>query len=181
MIDLSKFYTSSKRAGEDSMSSLPSGIQIFAGTPFDVRGVVQLSDGNGASGRFPKEVRNIVVNRICRRLHFLHATATQSSDDDQEVSRYIIHYADHRSLTIINLYGQNLRSWWTSPHEPLYAARAALVWMGTNRQTEYADAQSLRMFKYTWENPWPETEITSIDFVSRGARVEPFLVALTAD
>jgi len=45
-VDLSTFYNFSKRVGEDSMASLPSGLQILAGTSFDVRGVIQLSDGS---------------------------------------------------------------------------------------------------------------------------------------
>jgi hypothetical protein len=115
-------------------------------------------------------------------LLFLHATASQNHiRDHEEVSRYVIHYADQRSQTVTNLYGRDLRSWWTSPHEPLNASKASLVWMGTNRQAEYGDAESVRMFKSTWDNPWPEVEVTSIDFLSCGKGVGPFLVALTAD
>jgi hypothetical protein len=183
LVDLSRFYNVSKRVGDNSMGSLPSGLQTFAGTPFDIRGVVQLSDQiqPGASNRFPSEVRNINVNRSCHQLHFLHATASQSPIDGADVSSYVVHYADQRSLCITNSYGSEVRSWRTSQHESLNAARAALVWMGTNRRMESGDAESLRMFKLTWINPWPDVEVTSIDFSSNSKGVGPFLVALTAE
>jgi hypothetical protein len=54
--------------------------------------------------------------------------------------------------------------------------------MGTNPQAESGgDAESLRMFKCTWQNPWPDVEVTSIDFLSNDKGVGPFLVALTAE
>jgi hypothetical protein len=182
-IDLSEFYNFSNRVGDNSMASLPSGLQTFAGTPFDVRGVVQLADWPqvGASNSFPTEVRNINVHRTCHRLHFLHATASQSPTEDEQVSTYVVHYADQRSQCITNLYGQDLQSWWTTQHEPLKAASAALVWIGSNRQTEFGNSESVRMFKRTWDNPWPDVEVTTIDFLPNGKRVGPFLVALTAE
>jgi hypothetical protein len=33
----------------------------------------------------------------------------------------------------------------------------------------------------TWENPRPEIEVTTIDFVSAMSRCGPFLIALTAE
>jgi WD40 repeat protein len=183
LIDLSSFYNFSKRTGDDSIASLPSGLQTFAGTRFDVRGVVQLDDENqpGAFSSFPTGVCQIPINRICRRLHFLHATSAESPEDGTAVSSYVVHYADQRSLTVTNLYGRDLRSWWTVQGESLNSAQAVLVWMGTNRQVDFDSAQSLRMFKRTWENPWSDVEVTSIDFLSDGKGVGPFLVALTAD
>ena len=180
VIDLSQYYNRSKR--NKSMASLPSGLQTFGGTGFDVRGVIQLLDADQAEplAPFTKEVRGIRINRACHRLHFLQATAS-SCVDGTEVSSFVIHYSNQKSLTITNIYGHHLRSWWTQQKEPLNAAEAALVWMGTNHKVESDDPESMRIFKRTWQNPWPEVEITSIDFLSNHKGVGPFLVALTAD
>jgi len=43
MVDLSRYYNSSKRIREDSLEALPSGLQMLGGTQFDVRGVVRLA------------------------------------------------------------------------------------------------------------------------------------------
>lgn len=184
MIDLSAFFNLSRRGGDNSLASLPSGLPTFGGTEFDVRGVVQLSDpdSQAASKPFPQQVKGIPVHQTCRRLHFLHATASDT-EDDTTVSRYVVHYADQRTQRIDNLYGRHLRSWWTNIGESLTAEpqRGALVWMGTNPQAESDNAKSLRMFKRTWENPWPETEIASVDFESAGKGVGPFLLAITAE
>lgn len=182
MIDLSGYYNLSKRAGDNSMASLPSGLRTFAGTAFDVRGVVQLADQAGPRtlNSLPNEVRGIRVNRTCRRLHFLHATASEALDGT-EVSSYVVHFADQRSQRISNVYGRDLRSWWTTLGESLTTERSPLVWMGTNPEVQSDNAESLRMFKSTWENPWPEVEITSMDFISNGKGARPFLVALTAE
>jgi hypothetical protein len=37
------------------------------------------------------------------------------------------------------------------------------------------------LLKYTWENPRPEVEITTIDMVSDLIEAGPFLVAVTVD
>ncbi|HTL54965.1 MAG TPA: protein kinase [Candidatus Limnocylindrales bacterium] len=184
LIDLSGFYNVSRRGEHNSMAGLPSGLQTFAGTEFDVRGVVQLSDRKnpGPGHRFVNQVSGIPVNQICRRLHFLHATASDT-EEGIVVSSYVVHYSDQQSQRIDNVYGRDVRSWWTNPGESLSTdpEHAELVWMGTNPQAESSDAKSLRMFKRTWENPWADRRITSVDFESARRGVGPFLVAITAE
>lgn len=183
MIDLTAYYNRSKRVGDNSMATLPSGLQAFAGTAFDVRGVVQLSDQVGPAPLSPltNAVRGIQVNRTCRKLHFLHATASRVMDGTNEVSSYFVHYVDGRTQRVVNIYGRDVRAWWTTGNESLTADGATLVWMGTNPGVELDDAGSLRMFKRSWNNPWPDVEVVSIDFISNAKGVSPFLVALTAE
>jgi hypothetical protein len=38
-----------------------------------------------------------------------------------------------------------------------------------------------RVYVSTWENPWPDVEIVSMDFVSAMTRCGPFLIAVTAE
>ena len=182
MIDLSSYYNLSRRAGDNSLASMPSGLQTFGGACFDVRAVVQLSDSDDAAAlsSFPKQVCDIPVRQRCDRMHFLHATAGQA-EDGTEVSKYIVHYADRGTQTITNFYGRDVRSWWTDQGESVTAERSAVVWMGTNPQAQSDNARSLRMFKSTWENPRPDVEIATVDFVSVSQGVRPFLVAMTAE
>jgi hypothetical protein len=37
------------------------------------------------------------------------------------------------------------------------------------------------LFKRTWQNPYPDVEITALDFVAENAGTHPGLVALTAE
>jgi len=40
---------------------------------------------------------------------------------------------------------------------------------------------TIQLFKTTWHNPRPATEITSVDFISEMKNGAPFLIAITAD
>jgi hypothetical protein len=39
----------------------------------------------------------------------------------------------------------------------------------------------IRLFKTSWVNPFPDEEITSIDYVSAMSDAAPFLIAITAE
>lgn len=181
MIDLSTYYNLPAMAGSGLLLILPNGLQKFAETSFDVRGVVQLSGGRGdlTTIRLPQEVRDIRVNQKCHRLHFLQATAS-AVEDQTEVGRYVIHYADRRTETFPIVYGREVRSRWTAQHEPLATAKSALVWMDTDPHLS-EEPKSQRMFKTTWENPSPAVEVASVDFICGRSDAAPFLVAMSAE
>jgi WD40 repeat protein len=182
MIDLSPYYTLVNRSSEESLATFPSGLQVFGGTAFDVRGVVQLSGqiDPPSSTAFPKQVPGIPVKQRCRRLHFLHSTASKASKDGDEVGRYVIHYTNGRTNVVPIVYGRDVRSRLSNLAESLTSERAALVWVGANPQ-QFDEPRSLRLYKSTWENPWPEAELATMDFISGPRAGGPFLVALTAE
>ena len=39
----------------------------------------------------------------------------------------------------------------------------------------------LRLFTTTWENPYPETQVFSIDYISAMEDAAPFLIAIAAE
>ena len=181
MIDLTPYYNSSKRTGLSPLASLPSGLQTMAGTVFDIRGVIQLSrrrDRSGDSGYLEKII-DINIGLKSRRLHFLHATTFQA-EGGTRVGSYVVRYAKNEPQVIPIVYGEDVRNWETVKREPLTTQKSSLAWIGSNPLVQ-SQTGLLRLFKTTWENPLPDDEIASIDFVSSMSDAAPFLVAITAD
>ena len=91
------------------------------------------------------------------------------------IGSYVIHYANGQRKEIPIIYGQDVRSWWVFPNEPATMARASVAWSGTSASA------SVRLYKRTWENPLPNVEIKSLDFISSMANPSPLLIAVTAE
>jgi outer membrane lipoprotein-sorting protein len=187
LIDLSGYYNApltepwhSRRIGND-LSALPRGLQTLAGTAFDVRGIVQLA-GRGESylsSLYPKAVNEIKLGLKCRRLHFFQG-AGWSAPDGTTIGQYLIHFADGQKRIVPIVYGFDVRNWWPQQGEPAESTGLVLAWTGTNEAIKSLN-QSLRLYKTTWQNPLPEIEIKSVDFVSSMADPAPFLISITAD
>ena len=189
LIDLSHFYNASLTipwhpgpAG-NHLGELPRGIQSFAGTRFDVRGLVQVVGSPQANPRFryPKEVRGMPISRMLSRLQFLHAIQGGQPPDGTRVGHYDVHFANGRREEIPISYGRDARDWWKQPDDPVGATGAVLAWQGSNPGNRKEGRQGIRLFKRTWENPAPEVEVTTVDFVAEHAAAFPFLVALTTE
>jgi hypothetical protein len=74
------------------------------------------------------------------------------------------------------IYGEDVRDWNTEADASHKLKRAVIAWSGIN-----ADGRTVRLFKSSWENPWPTAEIADIDYVSAMASSAPFLVAITLE
>jgi hypothetical protein len=188
LVDLSAHYTSP--LDNDwlvsigvNLQAVPKGLQTFAGTPFDVRGIVQLastellsqstlSDREKAR-RYPRAAEGIPVKLKAGKVHFLQASAW-SAGDGEKVGEYVVHFADGQEQSIPLLYQRSLIDWWvkTANDKP---SNAEVAWHGSHRMSRVS------LFKYTWTNPSPEKVIDRIDFVSAMTRAAPFLVAVTCD
>jgi hypothetical protein len=192
-IDLSRFYNvslreswHSDRPGND-LGELPAGLTQLDGTRFDVRGIIQVSGPQlaGANRSFPHQVSGIPVNLKLARLHFLHSTGFVETDG-VVIGQYLMHYSDGQTETCPIVYGQNVRDWWYYPATPKEAEQSHIAWTGNNQAAKSWNppgdsAVTLRLYKTTWQNPHPDTEITAIDFVSAEKNSSPFLVAVTAE
>jgi serine/threonine protein kinase/WD40 repeat protein len=166
-------------ARENSLGNLPSGLQRLAGVSFDVRGIVQLAGREFERGEYGNRANNIVIARSCRRLHFLHATQN-SGVAGQAIGRYVIHYSSGAEAVAPIVYGYTVRDWWKKSGEPASPAGLVEAWTGTNREAS-ANGTTIRLFRWTWENPLPGVEIRSLDFISNNTQCAPFLVAITAE
>ena len=124
---------------------------------------------------YPQGVQGIKVGRKCARFHFLHAT-TWSVNDGVVVGTYVVHYADDTSQSLKIVYGKDLRDWWVGTDNAVELKSAQVAWQG---QTSNGDA--VRIYSRTWENPLPDREVDTIDFISTMTQCAPFLLALTVE
>jgi hypothetical protein len=196
VLDAILFPSGNDLEWDDDLSELPSGRQRFGGVFFDVRGVVWLHTDPARNRRcrlFTNRVDGIAVGRSFRKLHVLHAavgrrgakgysTRPDHQDEGLLISSYIVNYADGNQHEFEVRYGRDLRNWWWGGHGDPEAEvdRGKVVWVGTNGTSRRYDAK-VRLFISTFENPRPEMEVVSVDFVSRTPRYAPFLVAMTVE
>ena len=183
LIDLSDFYNAAMSQPwhpgnmTASLDVLPNGLLQLSGAAFDVRGVVQLSGRQlqEAGGRYPQKVPGIPVRQCCRRLHFLHATGWKETDGTR-IGSFLIHYAGGRDELIPIVYGEDVRDWNMEFDPSKNVKRGSMVWSAKNKAGFW-----VRLFMTSWNNPAPETEIASIDYLSTGSDAAPFLIAITAE
>jgi tetratricopeptide (TPR) repeat protein len=190
-IDLTDYYNAG--LAEDwehvmvgsNLAELPQGLQNFAGVEFDVRGLIQLASQNTQREvHFPEHVQ-INLSRSCRRLHFLHAAVKGDEEGGgnvgKQIGSYIVHFTNHPDWEIPLTYGRDLRDlWWAAKDGPPEATKAVIAWQGNNPAAK-ARGHGLRLFKSTWENPAPDAQVESIDFISSMAEPAPFLIAITTE
>lgn len=182
-IDLTKFYNAGLGVAclgfdaRNNLGNLPAGLQVFDRIRFDARGIVQLAREASAQAQgrqFPDQVQGIPLGQKARRLHFLHGTGW-TVDEGVEVGRYVIHYADGKTEVLPLLYGRDLRDWWVDglSRPP---ANAVVAWAGAT-----PGGERVCIYHRVWENPFPDREIASLDFVSTRTMCAPFLIAVTAE
>jgi hypothetical protein len=176
------------RAG-NNLRELPTGNQILGGVPFRIRtGIIQL--GSKVLDGMPARVENIPVNRCFAKLHLLHATQFGGGpnqpgsewfvEDGTPIGEYRINFDDGSTLTIPLVYGRDVRDWFyvDGEKEP---SQAKVVWKGDNVRAKEVGAH-VRLYLSTWENPYPDYVVQSIDFASTMATAcAPFCVAITAE
>jgi tetratricopeptide (TPR) repeat protein len=170
---LSEFSWPGSLRGDD-LADLPQGVQRMVGVEFDVRGVIRLAR-NVEKDVLPESVAGIPIGQKCRRLHFLHATSSQMADGTL-IGKYLIHYRNGQEAEIPMVYGEHVRNWCLRWDPKTELKKASEAWTGRN-----AIAGATRLFKTTWENPNPDDEIATVDFVSLLTAAGPFLVALSID
>jgi hypothetical protein len=187
LIDLSEYFNAalvqtwhpgvSPNFINNSLEELPAGLLQLGGQVFDVRGIVQLSGSEleKVGGQFPQQITGIKINQTCRQLHFLQAAGWRSTDG-ATIGNYRVHYADGQVLGIPIVYGADVRDWNTDGDRAEKVTRSTVAWSGFNHAQVV-----VRLFKTTWVNPLPETEIVSLDYVSAMAPSAPFLLAVTAE
>jgi WD40 repeat protein len=200
LIDLSVFYNASLSApwhpgpSGNHLAELPRGVQTFAGTRFDVRGLVQVTGRPFLEGleflqsgptegfiSYPKRVGGIPISRKLDRLQILHAVQGEQAPDGTRVGHYLVRYANGRSEEIPIIYGRDARDWHELPDAPVGVTDAVIAWKGNNPAAKQAGNRGIRLFKSTWTNPAPDNEVATVDFVAEHVSTCPFLVALTAE
>ncbi|MCX7598957.1 MAG: beta-N-acetylhexosaminidase, partial [Armatimonadetes bacterium] len=152
-----------------NLSSLPVGQVGLAGMLFAIGPKAVVLYGPLAPPGLPSEVRGIRIGRRAAGLVFLH-TCGWPAQPGQTIGAYRIHYADGSTEEVPLVYGRNIGAFVA----PGFAAAAALGWRGTT-----PGGTPLWVYAWPWENPHPDREIASLDFVSAGTRAAPALLAVT--
>ncbi|MHC1763865.1 MAG: hypothetical protein AB9869_06090 [Verrucomicrobiia bacterium] len=189
---------------DNDLLALQPGLVNLGGVPFDVRGVVLLRrrDPNGRPwqkiwNRYPERVTGIPVRGRVRCLHVLHGTAgARGVQDGTPVASLVWHFVNGAQHETEIVYGRDVRDWWLRSHwTPLMieslentlwgdpkteSERGRVVWTGDNPVAQEAGA-TLRLYLTSYENPHPELEVASLEYVSKFTQVAPFLIALTVE
>jgi len=184
------------------LSELPTGTQTFSNVTFDVRGAVQLADNQlDWQEHVETSVKGIEVGKKLKRLHILHGSNVDHPSSRSPVSgqaaTYVMHYADGGQIEFPIHCGRDLLPvlWWPG-WGPETATEATIAWRGKksvmrgvekiggikDQNGNPRNDSELRIFKSVWENPRPDEEIVSIDFISSETRgLLPFLIAITVE
>lgn len=183
VLDLSRHYNADltnawhfpSGRGPATLRALPQGVQEFGGIPFDVHGVLQLASARtGRNPSWPEQATDIPLGIRCRALHFLHATGWVVPEGTS-IGAYWVRYADGSALEIPIVYGEHLREWHGRADRKAEIKAGQLAWQDGNPGTKR------RLFQCRWENPRPEAEVRTIDFVSAMTDCFPFLIAITVE
>jgi beta-galactosidase len=190
MVNLDYFYQTKiasasphDRNPRNNLARLPAGRRTFDGVRFNVAGLIQLADENDVAQKnnpYPESVEGIPVNRVCRQLHLLHGTV-QGLGDPRVVASLVLHYADGTTGKLDIVYGQQVYDWWFkgSADMPL-AGNTKVAWVGQNPEAANGGYR-IRVFKSSFDNPKPDLQIKTIDYVSALTASGPFLLALTVE
>ena len=195
LLDLTPFYNAAlaegwTREADLNLKTLPTGLQMLAGTQFDVRGVVQLAGKGLRDPKFSAQVKAIPVKQKCKRLHFLHATVLgTAADEGIQAASYVIRFSANRTrLEIPVIYGKDTRNLGATPGES--GSDLSPVWTsdkapqpGSDKSEAPSDPKTagLRLYKFTWENIAPDIAIESVDLVSSLGNPAPLVIAITAE
>lgn len=152
--------------GDNDFRNIATGPRTLKGIPFDIIDPAANGDRSclRVAGRarpyFPASVTGIPVKGTFDCLYFLH-TAGFVSRKGGNAGVYRMHYADGTAADFSIDADANIADWWTArdcPEAPLgLIVRSGL---GANVGAYIA----------AWENPNPEKEIVSFDFISAAAR-----------
>jgi len=163
---------------------LMTGRKIFGNVPFQI---INPYDNKGTScivtrfsrfsdwpiKDFPKDV-NIKIGRKLEKLYFLHAVAW-AGGQKEIIANYKVNYQDGTTIDIPVKVGTNIADWWYNPQTSSFKISKALP---IKVITGY-DLELVRyIFAFGWNNPYPEKEINSLDFISEGNAI-PILIAVT--
>ena len=185
-LDLSSFYNAAfteswhERTKGNDLSELQPGFHKLADVLFDVRGLIQVGGLSGQEPSYPFTIYSIPVNQLCARLHFLHsAIFAGNTPTGKTIGSYLVHYVDGRYEYVPIVIGKDVLDWFSQPQEEL--SRVVVAWSGHNEKSRRS-GQVIRLFKSTWNNPFPSVPVSRIDFSGSGMEsAKPFLVAITTE
>jgi hypothetical protein len=172
-----------------TFGALPTGKQKMADVTYDIYNfttsivpdAIMLGSKN-IPGKLPEKVTGIPVNAKADALFFLQAAKLEKRRSDKEVKAgkqyemadYIIHYSDGTDARVPIYAEIDVDNYLQKTPAPVRNAQFAWI-------NDYGDGSSAVAYSMRWNNPHPDLEITSIDFVyGKDRRGVPALLAITA-
>jgi hypothetical protein len=184
-IDLTGFFSAPIRPGwwaPDALppdwGSLPLGLDHLGGVDFDVRGVVQLANvlSRYRWGCFPTRVRGIPIRRSCHALHFVDG-ASAESPENKEIGGFTMIYADGNQVREPILYGNQVRDSSSRSIAELADPHSVVAW----RYNPPNFMRPVTLYRTTWTNPYPGSEVVMVQYESNVKDAGPFLLGITVE
>lgn len=165
-----------------NLRNVPKGMVQFQNVTFDVRGVVQLTHASKDPlwGGYPRAVEQIPITQRFRRLHAIIGSI-DSAPEGTAIGALVLRYADGKRHQCEIVYGRHVRHWGTLGDSRTDTDLAQIAWEGPHDFPNLLPTR-LRIYHAAWENPRPDQEVVSFDFVSKmTTSAAPFLVAVTVE
>jgi hypothetical protein len=174
---------------DNTLAELPTGLHTYGGVPFDVAGLIQLNGPSVQNGAklWPVEVKDIAIGHPFKKLHLLHgAFNIDAPGQHTTFAKLVLHYADGSQQELEIIGGTHaLRC--VGPSIPpmlrlLSAPQTELGWVGSNPHLRKDDpGESLHIYRTTIDNPKPDAQVTTMDYISTMQNEGPFMAGLTIE
>ncbi len=160
------------------LNTLSPGTHVLHGTPFDIRGIIQLNDREvfEMENTFPKEVKQIKVELAGDQIHFLHS-AVNSDNAGAPVAVYKIQLENGDVHQLGVRWEKEIREFIIDRDTE---SSAYTAWRAEG-VAQFAGLSDSVLYQSTWTNPTPEVKIKTVDFLSFESRAQPFLVAMSVE
>ncbi len=173
---------------DHTLGTLPLGVNVYGGGPFDVEGIVQINGGSIKTGPkpWPLAVQAIAIGHSFKKLHLLHSAFNIMSPEGRyPYGKLVLHYADGTAADLMLAGGvHTLRAvdGWIPQEIGQLPPQTELAWMGSSPYLDrFNPTASLHLYRTTFRNPRPDLEVKSIDYVSIMGNPGPFMVGLTIE
>jgi hypothetical protein len=168
----------SDQGPENDLRAFPTGRQVFGGIPFDVidpaknggKSCIVLGGGKRLKNLPTRSIGIRFGTRKVSRVHFLHGMAWSGPNPAGEYRvRYVKDVELEKVIPIVT--GKNISDWWN----PKTIHGASIAWTAPPGEGQ------IGIYLFTWENPYPEMAVESLDFISQGNGPILGLIAVTGE
>ncbi len=176
-LDLAAFFTNAIASDAPDAFAFPRGAQQFADIPFTMGGRIELAGLDAARrGEFVlTEVTGLPAHQMARRLHLLHG-ALHGQRDGIPLANVVLHFknGETRALRLaFGVHARNCVETGGNSRTELADPNSRLAWSGDQR------GSNLRLYQTVFDNPLPDEQISTIDFVALFSRATPVFFAVT--
>ena len=120
---------------------------------------------------------------IGARFNRLHAVlgSVGTASEGEIIGAFMLRYLDGTEEELEIRYGRHVRHWWTHGDPRTDTNLARVAWEGPH-EAPHIHPTRLRIYHAVWDNPRPDQEIVSFDFISKlSTTAAPFLIAVTVE